>query len=58
MRNKNILNIAKEVIKIETDSLIKLRSSIGKSFEKIIKTIVNCKNGKVIISGSRKEWNN
>ena len=51
MRNKNILNIAKEVIKIETDSLIKLRSSIGKSFEKIIKTIVNCKNGKVIISG-------
>ena len=51
MQNKKILNIAKEVIKIETDSLKKLRSSIGKSFEKIIKTVLNCKNGKVIISG-------
>jgi len=51
MRNKNILHIAKEVIKVEAASLKKLQSSIGKSFEKIIKTIVNCKNGKIIISG-------
>ena len=29
----------------------KLKSSIGKSFDQIIKTILNCKNGKVIVSG-------
>ena len=51
MSNKNLINIGKEVIKIETASLQKLRSSIGKSFEKIIKTILNCRNGKIVISG-------
>ena len=51
MRNKNLINIAKQVIKVELDSLKKLQSSIGKSFEQIIKTIINCRNGKVIISG-------
>ena len=51
MQNKRLLNIAKEVIKIETNSLKKLHSSIGTSFEKIIKTILNCKNGKIIVSG-------
>ena len=48
---KNIIKIAKEVIKIETASLKKLEANIGKSFEQIIKTIINCKNGKIIISG-------
>ena len=48
---KNIIQIAKEVIKIETISLRKLEANIGKSFEQIIKTIINCKNGKIIISG-------
>ncbi len=48
---KNITQIAKEVIKIETTSLKKLEANIGKSFEQIIKTIINCKNGKIIISG-------
>ena len=51
MKNRNLINIAKDVIKIETESLKKLQSSIGKSFEQIIKTILNCKNGKIIISG-------
>ena len=51
MKDKKLLNIAKEVIKIEYISLKKLQSSIGKSFEQIIKTILNCKSGKVIISG-------
>ena len=51
MRNKHLLNIAKEVVKLETDALKKLQSSIGKSFEQIIKTILNCKSGKIIISG-------
>ena len=51
MKNKNLLKIARDVIKLEADSLKKLQSNIGKSFEQIIKTILNCKNGKVIISG-------
>ena len=48
---KNIIKIAKEVVKVETASLKKLEANIGKSFEQIIKTIINCKNGKIIISG-------
>ena len=48
---KNIIKIAKEVVKIETTSLKKLEANIGKSFEQIIKIIINCKNGKIIISG-------
>ena len=48
---KNIIKIAKEVVKIETASLKKLEANIGKSLEQIIKTIINCKNGKIIISG-------
>ena len=51
MKDKKLVNIAKDVIKLESTSLKKLHSSIGNSFEKIIKTIINCKNGKVIISG-------
>ncbi len=51
MKDKKLLNIAKDVIKLEFASLKKLHSNIGSSFEKIIKTIVNCKNGKIIISG-------
>ena len=51
MKDKKLLKIAKDVIKLESASLKKLHSSIGNSFEKIIKTIVNCKNGKIIISG-------
>ena len=51
MNDKNLLSIGKEVIKIEVASLKKLHSNIGKSFEKVVKTILNCKNGKIIISG-------
>ena len=51
MRKKKLSTIGKEVIRIETDSLKKLQSNIGKSFEKIVKTILNCKNGKIIVSG-------
>ena len=40
-----------EVVKIEIESLKKLHKSINKSFEKVIKTILNCKKGKIIISG-------
>ena len=42
----NILSkIAKEVIQNEIEGLKKLKSSIGFSFEQIIKTILNCRNG-------------
>ena len=51
MINKKIISIGKEVIKIEIDSLKKLNSNINNSFEKLIKTILNRKNGKIIISG-------
>ena len=51
MRDLDLINIARDVIKIELSSLKKLQFSIGKSFEKIIKTLINCKNGKIIISG-------
>ena len=51
MIDKRILKIAKNVIKLERESLKKLQSSIGSSFENIIKTILNCKNGKIIVSG-------
>ena len=43
--------IAKEVILSEINSLKKLKASIDKNFSKVIETIVNCKKGKVILSG-------
>ena len=46
-----ILNIAKEVVKVEINSLKKLHSNIGKSFQQVVRAIINCKNGKIIISG-------
>ena len=51
MKDIKLLNIAKEVIKLEYLSLKKLQSSIGRSFEQIVRTIINCKRGKIIISG-------
>ena len=62
MKNRKLLSIAKDVIKLEINSLKRLHSSIGNSFEKIVKTIINCKKGKIIISGvgksgiSGKKW--
>ena len=51
MNNKKINLIAKSVIQDEIYALKKLKSSIGNSFKKIIKIILNCNNGKIIISG-------
>ena len=51
MKNKKIQLIAKNVIQDEIYALKKLKSSIGNSFNQIIKTILNCRNGKIIISG-------
>jgi len=51
MKNKKIQLIAKNVIQDEIYALKKLKSSIVNSFNQIVKIILNCKNGKVIISG-------
>ena len=51
MKRNKYKKIGKEVIQNEIEGLKKLKSSIGVSFEKIIKTILNCKSGKVIVSG-------
>ncbi len=51
MKKKNFIPIAKDVIETEIRSLKKLKSSINQSFNKVVEEIINCKNGKVIISG-------
>ena len=51
MKQNKISNIAKEVIQFEINALKKLKKSINSDFIKVIKTIINCKNGKIIISG-------
>ena len=51
MKRNKYKKIGKEVIQNEIEGLKKLKSSIGVSFEQIIKTILNCKSGKVIVSG-------
>jgi len=51
MKKKNYKLIAKKVIETEINSLKKLKSSINQSFEKAVTTLLNCKNGKIIISG-------
>ncbi len=51
MKNNKIKLIAKNVIQDEIYALKKIKLSIGNSFTQIVKTILNCKNGKIIISG-------
>ena len=51
MKEKKINKIAKEVIDHEIYALKKLKLSIGNSFDQIVKTIIKCKRGKIIISG-------
>ena len=51
MKKINFQKIAKEVIGLEIKSLSKLKSSINNSFSKAVSAILECKNGKVIVSG-------
>ena len=51
MKNKKVQLIAKNVIQDEIYALKKIKSSIGNSFNQIVKTILNCKNVKIIVSG-------
>ena len=51
---RNFKLIAKKVIDIEIQSLKKLKNNIGISFERAVKAILNCKQGKIVISGTGK----
>ena len=51
MQNNRIEKIAKEVIEFEINALKNLKNNINLSFSKVVKLILNCKQGKVIISG-------
>jgi len=51
MASINFTKIAKEVIETEIQSLKKLKKSIKSPFNKAVQAILNCKKGKVIISG-------
>ena len=48
---KNFIPVAKEVIETEIKALTSLKKSINNSFNKVVEKIINCKNGKIIISG-------
>jgi len=51
MTKVNFTKVAKEVIETEIQSLKKLKKNIKSSFNKAVQAILNCKKGKVIISG-------
>ena len=51
MKKNKFKKLAKEVIETEIKSLKKLKASIDSSFHKVIETIINCKKGKIILSG-------
>ncbi len=51
MKKNSFLKTAKKVIQTEIESLQILKNKLDKNFAKVIEAILNCKNGKVIISG-------
>ena len=51
MDKNNIKKVGIEVIQYEINALQKLKSNIGRSFDKVVKLLLSLKNGKVIISG-------
>ena len=51
MQAKKLNKIAKEVIKFEIDALNFLKKNINETFSNIVRIILSCKNGKIIISG-------
>ena len=51
MKKNKFKKVAQEVISSEIKSLNKLRSSIDDNFHKVVEAILNCKKGKIILSG-------
>ena len=53
MKVKSINDLAKDVLKIEADSILRLIDTIGDNFDKAIEILYNCK-GRVIVTGMGK----
>tara|TARA_Y100000816_G_scaffold290440_1_gene279118 strand:+ start:648 stop:1628 length:981 start_codon:yes stop_codon:yes gene_type:complete len=51
MKKNKFKKVAQEVILSEIKSLYKLKSSIDNNFHKVVEAILNCKKGKIILSG-------
>ncbi len=51
MKKKNFKKIATDVVEKEIIALKKLKSYLNNNFNLAVETIINCKNGRVIISG-------
>ena len=51
MKENKFRKVAQDVILAEIKSLKKLKTSIDNNFQKVIETIINCKKGKIILSG-------
>jgi len=51
MKKNKFKKVAQEVILSEIKSLNKLKASIDTNFQKVIEAIINCKKGKIILSG-------
>ncbi len=51
MQKDKIQKIAKDVIQFELEALKNLRNCINSSFVKVVRLILSCKQGKIIISG-------
>ena len=51
MKSKEFQYTGRGVVETEINSLKKLKKSINNSFSKAVKEILNCKSGKVIVSG-------
>ena len=53
MQTRNINELAKEVLTIEANSILRLKNNIGEEFDKAIEILFNCK-GRVIVTGMGK----
>ena len=51
MHKKNLQKVAEEVIQFEINALKNLKKNINNSLVNLIKIIISCKDGKIIISG-------
>ncbi len=53
MKKSGVIQLAKEVLQIEAVALLRLRTGIGKDFEKAVQWMADCK-GRVILTGMGK----
>ena len=53
MTNSKINELAKEVLDIEANSILRLKNNIGEDFDRAVDILYNCK-GRVIVTGMGK----